>query len=102
MLEPIVQYDLLGPRIAAARKLKNILDDLVHTLAVIIDDLKQALVAAGELIRFAEQLAGVADGAEGVAYLVGDAGGQSAQGSELELLSLLGNQAVVFDKDQGL
>ena len=40
------------------------------------------------------------DGAQRVADLVGDAGGQSAQGGEFELLGLLGDLRKILEKHQ--
>ena len=58
---------------------------------MVLDDLRQTPIRLFQVLRLLQQLGGVADRAERVADLVGDAGGQATQGGQLELLGLLGN-----------
>ncbi|MCY1348087.1 hypothetical protein D9M69_342210 [compost metagenome] len=67
---------------------------------MVLDDLRQAPVRPLQFFRFLQQLRGVADGAQGIADLVGDAGGQAAEGDQLELLGLLGDLRDVIEEHQ--
>ncbi len=57
--------------------------------------------SSGPIVRaFGQQLAGMAHRADGIADLVGDAGGQPAERGKLALLHALGHEAGVLEENQ--
>ena len=64
------------------------------------DDAEEAPFVLADGGRLLEQLAGVAHGADRIADLVGDAGGQPAECGELRLLHLLRQHPGILEEDQ--
>src|SRR5690606_25902131 len=77
-----------------------VFDDVIDPTGMVVNDFAKAAIGLWSLIGFKKKLGGMADGAKRVADLVGDARRQSSKGGELQLLSFLGKQAVVFDEEQ--
>ena len=97
---PLAEPQALGARGFAARELQHVLDDRADALGVAADDLGHAQLGRPESLGLAQQLRRVAHGADRVADLVRDAGGQPAQRRELRLLDAVRERAGVFQEDQ--
>lgn len=98
VFQPGFQIEQFGLRFASARQLQDIFDDLVNASRLLMNDLAQASIRCTELFRFIKQLSRMTDGAQRVAYLMGNPGGQASQCGELELLRLMGDLRQVFEK----
>src|SRR6056297_3143089 len=70
--QPVGDVGLLDLGPLAAREFQHVLDDVVHPTGVVADDLYEAQVLGGEIGRLAEQLRGVAQGAQRVADFMRD------------------------------
>ena len=101
-MQPVLEVQQLWLGLSAPRELQDVLDDQIHAPRVVLNDLRQATVRAVQLLGLLKQLCGMADGAQRVAYLVGNAGGESSERCELELLRFLRNLRDVLEKDQGV
>src|SRR3569623_781573 len=67
---------------------------------MVADDFGESYVGGGDLRGLRQQLPGMTDGAERVADLMGDAGGEPTQRRELHLLRLLRQRGGILQKDQ--
>ncbi len=90
----------MGFGLTSTRQLQNVLDHQIHPPRLIVNDLTETPVRNGQFLGFQQQLGGMTDGAQRVADLVGDTGGQSAQRGQFELLGLLGNLRQIIEKYQ--
>ena len=75
---------------------------MVHAPRLVLDDLRQASVGRRQLLGFEQQLRGVADSTQRIADLVGDAGGQAAEGDQFHFLGVLGDLGNVLYEHQGV
>src|SRR5579883_3144286 len=99
-LDPGGKRQPLEARLLPARELQDVVDDRAHAVGVRADDVREAAVLARESGRLGEELTGVAHRADGVADLVRDARGEPAEGGELRLLHLLGDDARILEEDE--
>ena len=72
--------------------------DGVDALGVAVDDVQQLAVVRVQPVGFVQQLSGVVDGGQRIADFVGNAGGQPAQGGQLDLLRGFADPAGVLEK----
>ena len=98
--EPVDDVEALLPRRVPPRQLQHVLDDLAHAHAVLLDDLGQVPVLGRQARRLAQQLAGVAHRADGIADLVRDARAQPSERGELRLLRAFGDDAGVLEEHE--
>lgn len=99
-LEPGPQIKAFRNDVPAAPDRKDIFDDRINAVRMLGDDVRQAPILCGYFEGLREQLAGVADCAQWIAYLVRDAGRQASQRGELQLLGALAGFRRVFEKYQ--
>ena len=76
------QFHLLGLRAFAPGQAEHVFDDAVHAQGLLVDDFQQAAVGFGNVARFLQQLGRVADRGQRIADLVGQAGGEAAEGGQ--------------------
>ena len=96
------EVHVLRLRALALGQAEHVLDDPVHALGLLQDDLQQAAIGSGDVRRLLHQLGGVADRGQGVADFVGQAGREPAQGGEGQRLRALGGDAGVVQEHQRL
>ncbi len=99
LLEPILEIEQLGTGPIATAQLQDVLDDPVHALRVLMNNLRHTLARRLHGAGLRQQLARMADGAQRVADLVGDAGRQPSEGGQFHLLGLLRHGRGVLEKD---
>ena len=99
-LQPGFQLHALASGFPATTELKNVLHDGVHAQTILIDDLHEPFFRPAELRTLPQQLTRVAYRPQRVTDLVGDAGSQPPQRSELKLLGPLAHRGCILEKDE--
>jgi hypothetical protein len=77
--DEVAQVHVFGAGGFAPGQAEHVLDDAVHAMGLLVDDLQQAAVGLGDVAGFLQQLGGVADRRQRVADLVGQAGREAPQ-----------------------
>ncbi len=98
--QPVLERQELGLCRLAAADSQHVFDNGVHAYGVFANHFRQPTVALRQTARLAQELSRVADSAQRIANLVGDARGHPSEGGKLELLRLLGQGRRVLDKHQ--